>query len=86
MDIAYTANFLRQYKKLPKELKEEVKRAIGEFRYVAKHKSLHLHKLKGELKSFHSFSVNYRYRIFFEFVHERKTAWLHAVGDHDIYQ
>ena len=86
MDIAYTAIFLRQYKKLPKGLEEEVKRAIAEFQHVTKHKSLRVHKLKGELKSFHSFSVNYRYRIVFEFVNKKKTAWLLAVDDYDIYQ
>jgi plasmid maintenance system killer protein len=86
MDIAYTASFVRRYKKLPRPLKDEVKERINTFRDPIHHESLRVHKLNGPLKKFHSFSVNYRYRIIFQFVNNGKTAHLHDIDDHEIYE
>lgn len=76
---------MRQYKKLPVLLKEEVKRAINLFREQPNHPVLRVHKLKGRLNGSLSMSVNYRYRIVFEY-ESSKTAEMLVVGDHSIYE
>lgn len=46
---------------------------------------LKTHKLTGKLKGFWAFSINYQYRILFEFVTDT-TIWFHSVGTHEIYK
>ncbi len=84
LNITYKPVFLRQYKKLPKSLQEEVKEKLALFHTDYAHPSLHTHKLRGALKGSYSFSVNYSYRIIFEF-ESKHTVVLLAIGDHDIY-
>lgn len=85
MKIAYTPTFVRQFKKLPKDLQIEIKEKIELFRKNPKHSFLKIHKLKGALKSRWSFFVNYSYRILFQYLDKTEIILL-AVGDHDIYK
>jgi len=85
MNVLYKPTFVRQYKKLPPALKQEVKEKIELFQSDPDHTFLKTHKLKGPLKNYSAFSVNYEYRIIFEY-ETKKTAVLLAVGDHDVYQ
>lgn len=83
--VVYTPIFVRQYKKLPKALQEEIKEKISLFAEDPFHSFLKTHKLKGRLKGFISFSVNYDYRIVFEW-DDKETAALLKVGNHDVYK
>lgn len=83
--VLYKPTFVRQYDQLPKELQEDVRERITLFRKNPRHRSLRTHKLKGSLRGFLSFSVNYKYRIVFQW-ENRRTAVLLAVGDHDVYR
>jgi mRNA-degrading endonuclease YafQ of YafQ-DinJ toxin-antitoxin module len=47
--------------------------------------TLKTHKLKGKLKEFWSFSVNYSFRIVFEFIKKDEVIF-YDIGDHRIYQ
>lgn len=85
MNIRYKPGFVRQYKKLPQALQEEVKEKVSLFKENHKHPFLKTHKLKGHLKSFWSFSVNYDYRIVFEYEKSDTVAFL-VIGNHDIYK
>lgn len=85
IEILYKPAFVRQYRKLPDALRVEVKEKIELFSEDPKHAHLKTHKLKGPLQGYWSFSVNYAYRIVFEFV-SKKTAVLLTVGDHDVYR
>ncbi len=82
--IVYTPNFIREYKNLPLALQEEVKEKIALFAKDPRQPSLKTHKLKGRLQGSFSFSVNYRYRIIFEY-DSGSTVALLGVGDHSIY-
>lgn len=46
---------------------------------------LKTHKLKGILDGFLVFSIDYQYRIIFEF-RDENTVWFHSVGTHEIYE
>lgn len=80
-------SFLRALKKLHPALQEEALEKIELFGNTKNHKQLKVHKLKGELKNRHSFSVNYQYRILFQYLDKtKKEAVLLIIGDHDVYK
>ncbi len=85
MIIRYTKKFEREYKKLPLEIK--VKAEIRErlFRKDPHISTLKTHKLSGDLQNLWSFSVDYKFRIIFEFTDSR-IIFFHSIGDHDIYK
>lgn len=84
MKLVYKPSFIRQYSKLPVALQNEVKEKIELFRENQKHPFLKAHKLKGKLKEYWSFSVNYQYRIVFGY-ESKDVITLLSVGDHSIY-
>jgi addiction module RelE/StbE family toxin len=82
--ILYRPVFIRQYWKLSESLREEVNEKIKLFQKDPTHSFLKIHKLKGKLAGCLSFSVNYQYRVIFEFV-GKDAIRLFAVGKHEIY-
>ena len=82
--VAYKPSFIRQYQKLPVLLQDEVREKIALFLSDPHLASLRTHKLRGRLKGFSSFSVNYQFRIVFTFKGKNRAV-LHAVGDHAVY-
>ena len=85
MRVSYKPSFLRDFKRLPKGLQEEVREKIELLKEIRNHKLLRVHKLKGKLKGFCSFSVNYKVRIIFMYISKTEIA-LMTIGDHVIYQ
>ena len=85
MMVEYAPSFVRQYKKLSPDLQQEVEEKILLFSKAAHHPSLRVHPLKGRLVGTYSFSVNYAYRVVFEYKN-KTSAVLLAVGDHDVYR
>ena len=84
MKIIYSPNFARSYKKLPEKIKILAEKKEKIFRKNPFDKSLETHKLHGRLKDFWAFSINYQYRIIFDFADENAVHF-HTVGKHDIY-
>ncbi len=84
-EIYYTPGFINTYKKLPENLKEETREKIEMFKKNPRDPVLKAHKLKGKLKGYWSFWVNYKYRIVFEY-DSKTTVALLEVGDHDVYR
>ncbi len=85
MHIRYKPTFVRAYKKMSPELKQEVKEKIILFADPSNHERLRVHKLKGKLKGFYSFSVTHAHRVVFQY-EKPDVAVLIAIGDHDVYQ
>lgn len=85
-EIIFSKRFLRQFEKLEYDLQEEVREKIKLFENTSNYKSLNVHKLKGEMKRQHSFSINYKTRIVFEYASSKKEATLLVVGDHAVYK
>jgi len=84
MKIVYLPQFVRLYKKFPESLRVEIKEKIALFRENPVHPFLKTHKLHGMFKDKWSFSVNYKYRIVFQYLSKNEAVLL-AVGDHEIY-
>ncbi len=86
IEIIYTPKFFRSLKKLEKKLQMEVFEKIDLFSCAGNHKLLKVHKLEGVLKHCYSFSVNYKYRIVFQYDGCNKNlVFFLNIGDHDIY-
>lgn len=45
---------------------------------------LKTHKLHGKYKGAYSFSIDYKYRVLFDFI-DGNSVDFHTIGDHDIY-
>ena len=87
MVVKYAPEFVRLYNKLGFELQEEIKEKITLFKDPTNHKQLKVHKLHGRLRDRYSFSVNYKYRIIFEYGQkDNRIVILKTVGDHDVYK
>lgn len=50
------------------------------------HNALRLHKLKGDISEFYSFSIDMKYRIIIDFVIENNQIILLNIGDHAVYR
>jgi mRNA-degrading endonuclease YafQ of YafQ-DinJ toxin-antitoxin module len=85
MEVAYKPSFIRDYKRLPPELKEEAREKIELFKDTANHKRLRVHTLKGKLKDVHSFLITYSHRVVFVYETKQRVVLL-AIGDHDVYK
>ncbi len=77
--------FDRNYRKLPKRIKEAAKEKERIFREDAFHPSLETHKLHGKDKDTWAFSINRKYRIKFLFLKNDAVLFL-DIGDHTIYR
>ena len=83
--ISYKPTFVRQYKKLSPELKNDVKKVLDILKENPSHPFLKTHKLQGKLQGVWSCSANYSHRILFEYEDEGQIVCL-AVGNHDVYR
>lgn len=85
MHILYSPKFLKQYRKLPEQIKKLLieKGEIFELdKYDARLKT---HKLKGQFSGHYAFSLNNKYRVIFTFENSNDVI-LHSIGTHDIYE
>lgn len=85
MDILYKPTFIRDFKKLSKDIQDEAFEKIELFKSTENHNKLKVHKLKGKLSAYYSFSVTYSHRIIFSYEDKRTIVFL-SIGDHDIYK
>ena len=83
--IAYSPAFARAYKKIIKShpgKQQLFSDKVSLFINDPFHPQLRTHKLKGNLKTFHSFSVEYDLRIIFYFLSETEAVFT-DIGTHD---
>ncbi len=85
MDIYYSPEFNRRFKKLPRELKLKALEKEKIFRKDQFHPQLKTHKLSGKLAGRWAFWIDFKCLIIFSFI-DSKTIHFLSVGDHDIYK
>jgi len=83
--IYFTPTFQKSWKKLAKKVKEKAIKKEKIFRQDVFHPSLFTHKLKGELKNYWSFSIDYHTRIVFRFLKKEEVLFV-DIGSHEIYR
>ena len=84
MKIFYSSKFEKEYRKLPLKIKLLAEKKEKIFRHNPFSLSLKTHKLKGRLSDFWAFSIDFHYRIIFEFV-KKNEVWFLSVGTHSVY-
>jgi mRNA-degrading endonuclease YafQ of YafQ-DinJ toxin-antitoxin module len=85
MRITVSPRFEKNYKSLPKRIKEKAKEQELVFRKNPFDPRLKTHRLTGREKEAWAFSINYPYRIKFIFLTEDEVLFL-DVGTHEIYK
>lgn len=85
MDIEYSPEFFKRFKKLSKEIKLKAIEKEKIFRKNYLDPSLKTHKLHGKLSGKLAFSVDAKTRIIFSLINS-KVVYFHSVGSHDIYK
>jgi mRNA-degrading endonuclease YafQ of YafQ-DinJ toxin-antitoxin module len=85
MKIFYSTQFFHEYRQLPIEVKKKVEKKENIFRQNPFDKRLKTHKLKGRLADFWAFSVDFHYRVIFNFQNEKDVRF-YAIGDHSFYK
>lgn len=89
MKVAWSAKSLRAFKRLVRKtpsLRLAIESAVRQLAADPFHPSLRTHKLKGDLATSWSCSVDYSYRIIFEFVEDPEgedAILLLNMGTHD---
>jgi len=78
-------SYVRQFEKLDLLLQDEVSEKIELLKHRSNHRALKAHKLHGQLKDCYSFSVNYRFRVVYEYLSQDEVVLL-AIGDHEVYR
>ncbi len=84
IEILYKPKFIKQFEALETLLQKEILEKIELFKNTNNHKQLGVHKLHGHLKDCYSFSINYKFRIIFQYESKKEVVLL-TIGDHDIY-
>lgn len=85
MIVKFSPLFLKKLKKLEKDLQDDVIQQVEIFKKNPQTPALKTHKLKGRLQGIHRFSVNYQYRILFEYISAKEVSFL-TIGNHDVYK
>lgn len=83
--IVYAPVFIRQFKKLEKNLQDQVLDKIELFKNVNNHSALNVHKLNGRFRKSYGFWIDYKNRVVFDWISSSEAALL-MVDDHDIYK
>jgi len=84
-NIYYSSHFAKAFKVLPSKIKKQAIEKEKIFREDCFDKRLKTHKLKGKFENYWSFSINYSYRILFEFSDKDEVGFI-DVGTHSIYE
>ncbi len=90
MKIAWTPQSLRAFKRIIRkrpDFRPLIEKTVRQLAEDPFHPSLHTHKLKGDLSNIWSCSIDYSYRILFEFIEnpedQEEAILLLNLGSHD---
>ncbi len=84
--LVSTKSYERQlmlFIQLHPNLRESYSRTIRLLEVNPSHPTLRLHKLKGQLRSYSSVSINMKYRIMIDFIVKDDMIILIALGSHE---
>lgn len=85
LKVHTSSDFRKSFRRLPAHIQNLAIRKDKWFRLDAFDKRLHTHKLKGELKDYWSYYVDFKYRILFRFLSSNEVIY-YDIGTHEIYK
>lgn len=80
-----TSRFEKDFIDLPSKLRTKAVKKIKLFENDCFNSTLSIHKLKGIIKNFWSFSVDRNYRVIFRFLPNWEVIY-YRIGSHSIYK
>lgn len=83
MNIYFKKNFLKQYKKLPKQNQAAVDDVLKRFEHNPTDPALYNHALSGKLKGYRSIAAKFDLRIVFAVHDDYVVVILIGVGSHN---
>jgi len=86
MELEFAPRVIKQFNKFPKNLQDEYAEKLELFKNIDNHHQVKLDNLKGKMKGWCNFSVNYNHRVIVEFSKDHKVAYVLFIGDHSIYE
>ncbi len=86
VDIHYHQKFVKDFKKLPRKIRELVVELEKIFRTNPFDPQLHTKKLSGKLQCFYSFRTTRDWRIILEFTEKDLVTFLAVMNRKDIYR
>ncbi|MFA6917854.1 MAG: type II toxin-antitoxin system mRNA interferase toxin, RelE/StbE family [Candidatus Gracilibacteria bacterium] len=86
IEINYQDSFVKDFKKLPLEIRQKASELEELFRKNPFHPLLHAKKLQGSLSSFFSFRITREYRVIYRFCSKDEVAFLAVKHRKDIYK
>lgn len=84
-EIHYSKKFVKQLRKLPKNIVDLAVKKEKLFRENPLHPSLRLHQLNGKFEGIWSISITSNYRIIFKRMDDGNILFI-SIGKHDIYK
>ncbi|HEY4510149.1 MAG TPA: type II toxin-antitoxin system mRNA interferase toxin, RelE/StbE family [Candidatus Paceibacterota bacterium] len=85
MQIFYSPEFAKRYRRLPRAIQKKAEEKEQFFRINPFDARLKTHRLHGRLREFWAFWVDYQIRVAFKFL-DNGDVRFYAIGDHSIYQ
>ena len=85
INVCFKPSFIRHFNKFPRDFQDEVIEKIELFKNINNHHLLKVHKLKGKLKKFYGFSVDFQNRVVFDYISKNEAVLL-MIGDHNVYK
>jgi addiction module RelE/StbE family toxin len=82
--VFYQKIFLKKFKKLPASIQQKVFEKEEIFKKDFFDPQLKTHKLHGRFKSYYAFSIDFEYRVIFDFDQDKNIRF-YSIGKHDIY-
>lgn len=86
MEIYITSYFKKEFKRLPKQVRQKTEEKENIFRDNPFSSILNTHKLHGKYKNYWFFSIDNSYRIMFKFLNSNTKAVFIDIGNHKIYK
>ncbi|MEK7609747.1 MAG: type II toxin-antitoxin system mRNA interferase toxin, RelE/StbE family [Patescibacteria group bacterium] len=84
LKIIFSEKFISQFESSDPKMQKLAEKKISTFKTNHRHPSLKTHKLNGILDGYFSFSVDYQFRIVFEYG-KKDTVHFLKIGSHAIY-
>lgn len=82
MQIEYSKNFIKEFKKCPDSIKKAFKQRLQIFLVDPHQQILNNHNLTGKLKNYRSINISGDWRAIFQLIDTGKIVYFIAIGTH----
>jgi addiction module RelE/StbE family toxin len=85
VQIELSTKFRKSFAHVSQNVFNQYQKKVGLFIHEPFHPSLKTHALTGKLQGYYAFSINYSYRVVFQFMNAKEVLFIN-IGTHEIYK